>query len=414
MSHLWAVRQSIVSASEELGIGRSMIDRLTDCKERIRVRFSPKLSDGHAHNVIAWVVRHSTTLGPAKGGIRMAPDVDEDTVAALAMEMTLKTALIGVPFGGGKSGIQLDPQSLTPEDKEHVIREFTRAMRRHIGPELYVPAPDMGTGATEMGWIWDTIGYSEGAAVTRGCYVTGKPLVLGGIPGRREATGRGVALTVREAATRLGLELGKCRFVVQGLGNVGSVTARILCEMGCTLVAAADHTGDVANPEGLDVNTLLRHVEQHGSLTDFGGGRSLAPEALYDVPCEIFVPAAIGGVLTGERAARLSARIVAEGANGPTLPDADSVFESRGIVVLPDILCNAGGVFVSYLEYTQETQHEQYTLEAVNDRLERGLLRKLDEVWTGAAQGGRSLRRQAVFMAIDRLQQGILSRGLMS
>lgn len=414
MSQLHAVRQLITDACREMGLDQTLAERLADCKERIRLRFSPKLSSGRVENIIAYVVRHSTTLGAAKGGIRMAPGVDEDQICALAMEMTLKTALAGVPFGGGKSGIRMDPHKLSPDDKELVIREFTRAARRHIGPEIYVPAPDMGTSEVEMGYIKDTISYSEGCATTRGCYVTGKPLVLGGIPGRREATGYGVVLTIKAAAEKIGLELPKARIVVQGMGNVGGVAARLAVAEGCTLVAAADQFGAVAHPDGLDVDALLAHIRQTGSVKSFPGGQSLNPEQIYDIPCEIFVPAAIGGVLTAERAGRLKARIVAEGANGPTLLEADQILEERGLLVIPDILCNSGGVYVSYLEYTQETQHEQYTLETVNARLERQMLGKFEQVWQRAAESGRSMRSEAVRMAIDRLHQGVVSRGVMS
>jgi len=414
MSYLSSVCQLIESAGLELGIEPSLIARLTDCKERIRVRFSPRLSNRRVENIIAYVVRHSTTLGPAKGGIRMSAEVDEDQICALAMEMTLKTALIGVPFGGGKSGIRLDPLTLSHDDKERVIREFTRAIHRHIGPEIYVPAPDMGTGEAEMGWIKDTISYGEGGATTRGCYVTGKPLILGGIPGRREATGRGVVLTMKAAAERIGLELPKAQVIIQGLGNVGGVAARLAAAEGCTVVAVSDQFGAIQHPEGLDVAALLQHVKEQGGVTGFPGGRAIDPERIYDLPCQIFVPAAIGGVLNADRARRLRTRMVAEGANGPTLPEADPILEDRGILVIPDILCNAGGVFVSYLEYTQETQHEQYTLEEVNRRLDRQMLTKFEEVWNSSAQAGQTLRRTAIKMAIGRLYEGIISRGLLA
>ena len=415
MANLQAIRQLIITTCERLGMDASLVARLSDCKEVIRLRFSPMLHGSKRNpSINAFIVRHSLILGPAKGGIRMAADVDEAMVSALAMEMTLKCALIGVPFGGGKSGIRLDPLSLSCEDKEVVIREFTRSARRHIGPEIYVPAPDMGTSEVEMGWIKDTISYGEGFATTRGCYVTGKPLILGGISGRRDATGRGVVLTLKAAADRIGLPLRGARVVVQGLGNVGGTAARLASAEGAVIVAAADQFGAVAHPDGLDIEALLAHVGAGGSVRGFSGGRPIDGESLFDVDCDIFVPAAVGGVLTGERARRLRARLVAEGANGPTLPEGNDVLDARGITVVPDILCNAGGVFVSYLEYTQETQHEQYTLAAVNERLGRAMQDKFDMVWDVAVKEGITLRQAAVRLAIERLHEGLLSRGLLS
>jgi glutamate dehydrogenase (NAD(P)+) len=411
---LEAITGLIASAGERLNVPESIIRRMCDCKERIRVRFSPKLSSGEVRNLMAWVVRHSDTLGPSKGGIRMSAQADEGQVMALAAEMTLKTALIGVPFGGGKTGICIDPAELSPADKEIVIREFTRACRRHIGPEIYIPAPDMGTSEQEMGYLKDCISHSEGNATTRGCYVTGKPVILGGIPGRREATGCGVVLTLKRAAEHLGLPLCGARVVVQGFGNVGSVAADYAARQGCLLVAISDRYGAVRNPSGLDLKRLTEHATRSGSVWGFNGGEPFDADAIYEEACEVFIPAASGGMITAARAAALQARIVAEGANGPTLPEADEVFARRGVLVIPDILCNAGGVFVSYLEYMQETQREQWSEREVHERLETHLGQRFEEVWTYAETQQISLRQAAIELAVQRLYDGILSRGLYS
>lgn len=397
-----------------MGLDPVFVERMTDAKERIRLRFSPKLSDGMAHNIIGYIVLHSMTLGPAKGGIRMAGDVNEDQIAALATEMTLKTSLIGVPFGGGKSGIAMNPHLLQKDDKEAVIREFTRAACRHIGPEIYIPAPDMGTSEIEMGHIKDCISHGDGFATTRGCYVTGKPVVLGGIPGRREATGYGVMLVIRAAAEPIGLNLGKSRMVIQGFGNVGSVVAQCALEQGVTITAISDASGATWNPDGLDIPALSRHAKQAGTVAGFEGGKPIDPDSIYGIECDIFVPAATGGVINSGRAAVVKAKIVAEAANGPTLSDADDLFQARGIVVLPDILCNAGGVFVSYLEYTQETQRGQWTLDEVNHRLETRMTAKFGEVMRHSVNQGLPLRAAAVEMALAHLYEGYVSRGLLA
>ncbi|MEX0776850.1 MAG: Glu/Leu/Phe/Val dehydrogenase [Phycisphaeraceae bacterium] len=397
-----------------LGLEDVALGRLLSPKEVISLRLSPKLSDGKVHNIASFVVRHSDVLGPSKGGIRMAATVDLDQVCTLALEMSLKTALIDVPFGGGKTGIRVDPRPLTPDDKEHIIRSFANNARRHIGPEVYVPAPDMGTGERDMGYIKDSIAYGEGHATTRGCFVTGKPLILGGIPGRRDATGYGVVITLRTLAQRLGRDLRQMRLVIQGFGNVGSVVARCAAEQGATVVAVSDVTGAISAPDGIDVPRLIAHADAAGGVYGFPGAAAIDPEEIYSHDCEVLVPAAIGGVLNAARAAKVRAGIVAEAANGPTLPEADAVFADRGILVIPDILCNAGGVFVSYLEYTQETQREQWTLQEVNQRLEGRMNATLARVWDRVDRQAVTPRVAAIELALMKLHEGMISRGLLS
>jgi glutamate dehydrogenase/leucine dehydrogenase len=420
-----SVRAAVLAAGAQLGLAQEEIERFLDPKEVIRLRLSPKLSDGHVHHVPAWIVRHSDTLGPAKGGIRMAANVDEEMICVLALEMTLKTALIDVPFGGGKTGIRLDPRNpqnvtgprpprpLGEEDRERVIRAFANAARRHIGPELYVPAPDMGTGEREMGFLKDAIAYGEGHATTRGCFVTGKPVVLGGIPGRREATGVGVVTVIESAAERLNLTLPKMRAVVQGYGNVGAVVADELVRLGVTLVGLSDVSAALHNPHGLDLAVVRKHVQATGGLAGCPVGKPATPQEFLALDCDILVPAAVGGVVTADVAGAIKARILAEAANGPTCAEADPILQERGVVVLPDILCNAGGVFVSYLEYTQETQRDQWTLAQVQQRLRDRMLARLGDVWNTAVDPLR-LRHAALVLALGRLHEGLTSRGLLS
>jgi len=400
-------------AGHELGLDNEILTRLIEPKEIIQMRLSPWLSDGHVHHMPAWIVRHSDILGPAKGGIRTAADVDQPMICALALEMTLKTALINVPFGGGKSGIRVDTKLLSPNDRERVIRSFVNAARRHLGPELYVPAPDMGTGEIEMGYIKDGIAYGEGHATTRGCYVTGKPVVLGGIPGRREATGLGVVMTLEAAAEELDLSINRLRVAIQGFGNVGSVVAQQLQQRGATIVAIGDVSGAVANEDGLDTTLLKNHIDQGGELKTFDGAHGIDQTQLLTTDCDVLVPAATSGVIDAAVASRIQARVIAEAANGPTRHEADTVLCQREKVVIPDILCNAGGVFVSYLEYTQETQRDQWTAEHVRQRLGQRMGDRFEAVWN-SAKSPCELRQSAMVMAMKTLHEALLSRGLLA
>ncbi len=410
---LASVTRAVQAAAAQLGLPEEEVRRFLEPKEVIRLRLSPRLCDRRVHHVPAWIVRHSDTLGPAKGGIRVAADVDEEMVSTLALEMTLKTALIGVPFGGGKTGIRVDPRTLTEEDREVLIRSFANVGRRHIGPELYVPAPDMGSGEREMGYLKDTLAYGEGYATTRGCFVTGKPLVLGGIPGRREATGLGVVAVLRAAADRLNLPMTSMRAVVQGLGNVGAVVADELARYGVTIVGLADVTGAIAEPDGLDLAAVRDHLKEHGGLAGCPVGRPIPPEEVLRLDCDVIVPAAVGGVIDEDVAGSIRARVVAEAANAPTLHGADAVLAERGIIVLPDILCNAGGVFVSYLEYTQETQRDQWTHQDVLNRLQERMLERFEAVWARASDPLR-MREAGMVLALEKLHEGLRSRGLLS
>ncbi|MGQ9661082.1 MAG: Glu/Leu/Phe/Val family dehydrogenase [Kiritimatiellia bacterium] len=388
-----------------------LLERLKLPKERIELQLAPEFDDHRVRVFRAYIVRHSDALGPAKGGIRMMPDVTMDDVSALAMEMTWKCALIGVPFGGGKSGIKADPRTLAAADKETLIRSFTRNASRHIHPLVYVPAPDMGTNERDMGHIKDAISYASGYATTHGCYVTGKPVILGGIPGRREATGRGVAVAVEEALRLVGRSPDGATAIVQGFGNVGSVAARLLADLGIRIVGVSDINGALWNSKGLNLSHLLEYARENETVVGFPDAEVLDGGLLLEQPCDILVPAATANQITGENAPRIKAYVVAEGANGPTTPEADAILAQKGVFVIPDILCNAGGVFVSYLEYTQETQQEQMTEEEVNTRLRVRMKEKFRQVHQLSREKNLTMREAAVLQAVQVVCTALVARG---
>jgi len=406
---LWNAQQ----AAFRLRLNEDLTRRIIEPMEQIRTVIHPQVPNGRMLHAHVYVVRHNDVLGPSKGGIRMTPTVNLNEVTGLAMEMTWKTSLIGVPFGGGKSGIRYDPAQLTPTEKEILIRAFTRGIRRHIGPEIYVPAPDMGTNEVDMGHIKDCISYSEGVSITAGCFVTGKPVVLGGIVGRREATGHGVVATIAAACERLNLKLSRLRVAVQGFGNVGSVSALTIAEKGATVFAVSDITGGTYNKDGLDVVKLAEHVSMTGGVKGFPGGKGISNEEVLESDCDVLIPAAGGSVITEENAGRIKARIIAEGANAPLTPQADEILNERGVFIIPDILCNAGGVFVSYLEYTQETQRDQITREEVEQRLTQRMQSTFNQVHDYSQRKGEPMRHAAMDIAVSRVVDGILSRGLL-
>ncbi|MEN6386194.1 MAG: Glu/Leu/Phe/Val dehydrogenase [Phycisphaerales bacterium] len=394
-----------------LKISDQMLSRLLEPKEKIELTLNPTLSDGRHVQVKAFIVKHRDSLGPAKGGIRMSKTVSMEDIQGLSMEMTWKTSLIGVPFGGGKSGIQIDPLSMSVNDKEIVIRSFTRGAMRHIGPEIYVPAPDMGTNEADMGHIRDCLAYSHGQSITNGCYVTGKPVILGGIVGRKEATGRGVAYTVLAACKKLGIDIKKARIAVQGFGNVGSVAAAELHGFGAKITAIADITGGIIDSNGIDVEKLMKFAKECGPIFSYPAAKQCSNEGVLTCDCDILIPAATQSVITGEIAPKIKARIIAEGANSPTTPDADEVLAGKNVFVIPDILCNAGGVFVSYLEYTQETQREQMTLDQVNKRLSERMNARFEQVFEYSQKKQLTMRQAAMDIAVGRVLEATEALG---
>jgi glutamate dehydrogenase/leucine dehydrogenase len=406
---MWNVEQT----ARRLNLSSDVTRRIVEPKEQIRLTIHPQVSNGEMLHAKVFVVRHNDVLGPAKGGIRMTASVSMEEVTGLAMEMTWKTSLIGVPFGGGKSGICYDPTLLKPTEKEVLIRAFARAVHRHIGPEMYVPAPDMGTNERDMGHIRDCISYSEGTSIPVGCFVTGKPVVIGGIVGRREATGNGVVATIAAACQRLNLDLKKQRVAVQGFGNVGSVAAQAVADRGAKVIAVSDISGGIASEAGLDMTKLIAHVNATGGVKGFAGGQSVSLDAVLEADCDILIPAAGGSALTDKNAGRVRAKLIAEGANAPLTPAADEILNERGVFIIPDILCNAGGVFVSYLEYAQETQRDQMTREEVDDRLNKRMTTTFGQVYERSQQLKETMRNAAMDIAVTRVVDGIVARGLL-
>ncbi|MBN2578879.1 MAG: Glu/Leu/Phe/Val dehydrogenase [Pirellulales bacterium] len=392
-------------------VDTDLLDSLRLPKERIELTLMPMMPEGKKRFYRAFIVRHTVALGPSKGGIRMTPTVTLDDITGLAMEMTWKCALIGVPFGGGKSGVVADPEGMAPLDKEILVRCFARNSVLLIGPQTYVPAPDMGTGERDMGYIKDTLSYSIGYATTQGCYVTGKPILLGGIPGRREATGYGVSVCVIEALKKLKKEPAGTTVIVQGYGNVGSNTARALDRQGLKIIGVSDKYGAVYKPEGINLDALDRYLESSNTVKDFPGATPIDGRELLEMPCDVLIPAAAADQITAENAPRLKTSIVAEGANSPTSPEADEMLVKRGVFIIPDILCNAGGVFVSYLEYTQETQQEQMTIEEVNARLTRRMTEKFWQILELSEQRKFSMRTAAMHRAVSTVYEALLARG---
>ena len=388
-----------------------------DIHERLRyprralVVSVPVLMDSGKTEVFqGYRVHHSTVLGPTKGGLRYAPDVNLGEVTALAMLMSCKCALIGLPYGGAKGGVSVDPHALSKRELEHLTRRYTAEIMLFIGPDLDIPAPDLGTDEQTMAWMMDTYSMTQGKSVPG--VVTGKPLIVGGSAGRREATGRGIVYAVYHAAHRLGQNLQGLKVVVQGFGNVGSVAARLLWREGCVVVGVGDVRGAIWNPHGFDVRQLEAHVAESGSVAGFPGSEPLGNADLLERPCDILVPAAVGSQLREDNADRVRATIVAEGANGPTTPEADAVLRDRGVTVIPDILANAGGVIVSYFEWVQGLQYYFWRESEIVSRLQEVMTRAFSRVWALAAKEGTDLRTAALMEGVRRVAEGYRVRGL--
>jgi glutamate dehydrogenase (NAD(P)+) len=379
-------------------------------KREWTVRFPVRRTDGRVEVFTGYRVQHNMARGPAKGGIRFHPATDIDEVRALAMWMTWKCALVNVPFGGAKGGVTLDPRDLDAEELARVTRRFTAELQGIIGPEIDIPAPDVGTNAQTMAWMMDT--YSMHAGYSVPGVVTGKPISLGGSQGRADATGLGVAFSVERAAKKVGLELAGARVAVQGFGNVGESAARNLSRMGARVLAVTDIGGGVQDPEGLDVDRLKRHLEETGTIAGAPRTRPIDNAELLAMDVDVLVLAALEGQLTGANAADVRARIVAEGANGPTTPEADALLDERGIRVIPDILCNAGGVVVSYFEWVQNLQSMQWKPEDVAQRLRRVMDDAFDEVWQVSEGQGIAMRLAALSIAVGRVALAQRLRGL--
>jgi glutamate dehydrogenase (NAD(P)+) len=355
-------------------------------------------------------VHHSTSRGPTKGGIRFNPHVSLDEVRALAMWMTWKCAVANIPYGGAKGGVICDPHHLSLRELEGVTRRFTTEITMMISPEGDIPAPDMGTNPQVMAWIMDTYSMHRGHSVP--AVVTGKPLNIGGSAGRLEATGRGVMFTVREAFKTYNWDFRGARVVVQGYGNVGSITAITAHQMGCCVVAVSDINGGIYNENGLDVPALEKYKKEKGTIIGFAGSREINNEQLLALPCDVRVPAAMENQLTAKTARSVKARLVAEGANGPTTPEGDAILASKNVIVIPDIMCNAGGVVASYFEWVQDLQNLFWDEADVNARLERIMIKSFHDIDESAKRMKTDLRNGALVLGIGRVAEAHSTRGL--
>jgi len=376
----------------------------------ITVNIPVQLDDGRLEVFTGYRVQHSVARGPAKGGIRFAPDVTLDEVRALASWMTWKCAVVNIPFGGAKGGVICDPTVLSDAELEKLTRRYTAEIIDFIGPERDVPAPDVNTNEKVMAWIMDT--YSMHARHTVTAVVTGKPMALGGSRGRPEATGRGCMMVTMKALERFGIRPESARVVIQGFGNVGGMAARLMAAKGFKIVALVEYDGAVYNPNGLDIAALERHRKDTGSVTGFSGAEDMdRAEALF-LPCDVLLPAATENVITSQNAARLRCKILCEGANGPTTPLADAILEDQKVFVIPDILANAGGVTVSYFEWVQDRQGYFWNEQLVNHRLEEIMIESFDAVVEYAEKHGVHNRTAAYMLALDRVAAAIMLRGI--
>ncbi len=396
--------------ADHLQLDRSMRALLRVPKREWTVNFPVTLDDGTVEVFKGYRVQHNVARGPAKGGLRYHPTTDLDDVRALGMWMTWKCALVDVPFGGAKGGVTVDPRALSLREQEAVTRRFATELEGIIGPDSDIPAPDVGTNAQTMAWIMDTVSMHRGYSVPG--VVTGKPVSIGGSLGRADATGQGVVYTISDAARRRGLPLYGARVGVQGFGNVGEATARLLHEAGAKVVAITDVGGGVAHDDGLDVPFLRRYLEEHGTIAGAPGTVPITNEELFALDVDVLVLAALEGQITARNAGTVQARILAEAANGPTAPDADPILQGNGVMVIPDILCNAGGVIVSYFEWAQNRAALAWTRDEVNDRLRRQILAAADAVWERATTDGIEPRLAANVIAVERVAEATRLRGL--
>ena len=403
-------RQQFDRAAAYLDIKAGVREMLRNTKRELTVNFPVKMDDGSVRIFTGYRVHHNTVLGPSKGGIRYGSDVTLDEVRALAMWMTWKCATVGLPYGGAKGGVIVDPKTLSRTELEHLTRRYATEISLLMSPEGDIPAPDVNTNAEIMAWIMDT--YSMHRGYTTPAVVTGKPLEIGGSVGRSEATGRGVMFMTLEAMKVEEIPVQGARVVVQGFGNVGSAAAYLLQDAGATVVGISDVYGGIYNPRGLDVHALMAYAKKTGTVLGYPGADQVSNHELLELPCEVLVPAAIEGQITAENAPRIQARIVAEGANGPTTPEADDILYDRGIFVIPDILCNAGGVTVSYFEWVQDLQQFFWDEDEINKRLAQIMMRSFREVLSVTREKKVNMRIGAYIRAIDRVAKATMIRGI--
>jgi glutamate dehydrogenase (NAD(P)+) len=398
------------AAADHLALDPGVREILREPQRELRVRFPVRLDDGRVRVFTGYRVQHNVARGPAKGGLRYHPSTDLDEVRALAMWMTWKCALVDVPFGGAKGGVTCDPRAMSPREVEALTRRFATELQPLIGPDSDIPAPDVGTSAQTMAWIMDTVSMHKGYSVPG--VVTGKPVAIGGSKGRADATGQGVVYTIEDAARRLGFGLEGATVAVQGFGNVGEATARLIADAGARVVAITDIGGGVHAEGGLDVRFLRRYMAEQGTLVGAPGTRPIDNDELFGLPVDVLVLAAMEGQITAANAGTVRARILAEGANGPTTPDADPILRANGVTVIPDILCNSGGVIVSYFEWVQNRDALFWAPKIINGRLRESIFAAADAVWRRAEADDIDPRLAAHAIAVERVAEATILRGL--
>jgi len=403
-------KEQLRRVAELFGVDPNLVNVLQECKKAVVVSVPVTMDDGSIQALEGYRVTHNIARGPSKGGIRYHPDVELDEVKALAMWMTWKCALMGIPFGGAKGGIRVDPKKLSPAELQRMTRRYTSEIINEIGPEKDIPAPDVGTNASVMAWIFDTYSMNKGHSVLG--VVTGKPLNVGGSLGRLEATAHGALYCIQEAVRKRELRMVDLRVVVQGFGNVGSFLAKFLAEQGATVIAVSDSRGGIYNEAGLDMAAVLAHKQETGALEGLRGAESITNEELLLLDCDVLAPCALEQVITSSNADQVKAKIIAEGANGPVTPAADEILDDRGVLILPDVLANAGGVVVSYFEWVQGLQEYFWKEDEVNARLNDISTRAFNETWATRESRGTSMRMAAYGLAVNRVAEATTTRGL--
>lgn len=393
-----------------LGDLKENLDHLRRPKRSLIVNIPVKMDDGTVRHFEGFRVQHSITRGPGKGGVRFHPDVNLNEVMALAGWMTIKCAALNLPFGGAKGGVRVDPTTLSKNELERLTRRYTTEINLIIGPQKDIPAPDVGTTPQVMAWMMDTYSMNAGSTVTG--VVTGKPVHLGGSLGRSKATGRGVFVTGLEAAQKIGLDIAHATVCVQGFGNVGAEAALLFHESGAKVIAVQDHTATLYHPEGINIPDLLAYQKQQGSIKGFDMVHDIDKNELWNIEADIFIPAALEGVISKEIAQKLQTKLILEGANGPTDPAADDVLNERGIVIVPDVICNAGGVTVSYFEWVQDLASYFWTEDEINHRMDVIMRKAIHDVWDRAQHANCSLRTAAYIVACERILLARRDRGL--
>jgi glutamate dehydrogenase (NAD(P)+) len=397
-------------AAERLGLSQAMRAILRKPKRELIVNFPVRMDNGDVEMFTGYRVQHNINRGPAKGGIRFSPAVSLDEVRALAMWMTWKCAVVGIPFGGAKGGVICDPHNMSRTELERMTRRYTTEISIIMGPNSDIPAPDMNTNPQVMAWMMDTYSMHQGYSVP--AVITGKPLAIGGSEGRLEATARGVQIVTREALKDLNMIPERCTVVIQGFGNVGSVTARLLADFGCKIVGLSDIKGGIYNPNGIDVHTALRYSKEHGNLSGLPGTERVTNTELLELPADILIPAALENQLTARNAARVKARLIIEAANGPTTPDAEAILYDKGVTIVPDILANAGGVTVSYFEWVQDLQRFFWDELEINERLETIMTKAYSATRQKAREQETNLRMGAYLLAVARVAEATEMRGV--